>query len=541
MQTATPIFIPDLSPHLDKIKAENEAKRFILDLKNIMTPVAPFPASEMTDAAREERLEKAKNDFWFFDKTYFPKSIYKSYFSPGWFHKQIIEFTYRRDKKIIVIAGPRDVAKTLHLKKRTWHMMMFGERELIGFGSEIMTTSYRFLTDTKFLLQNNERIKFDFNLQFMEESTEGIFLRSRTNPKGTFLIPFSAERSTKGAQRLMSRLDYFHVTDLENSTSSLTKDAIENRIDTLNEARTSLSDDGIGIWEGNNFDPDCAMNHLVEEKEKGILSENIEVYCYPAWETNRRPQSLWHTKYPAKSEEQMKDLMKPLDEYDWAGNFQTHPKKKSGNIFPKDNYREWDFIPKDLKSVTYTDPNCSLKTKGDTTAVTCLGWSPTVQKFYITTARCKSYSSSNDLLRDFLMMLKEFKELARIIDSAFDGNVAQESQWDNNIRNFARLSGFPFPPIAFKKYRVDDLSSPVEAEWKADKFLFPPGFIKTKEGKEYMKQTFAFSSKKAKKKDDAPDSLICAYTFLVEKGIAHATKSLGVEFHSVSQRQIHKI
>ena len=510
-------------------------------MKNIMTPVAPFPEKEMTDAAREERLQKAKDDFWFFDKTYFPKTIYKSYFAPGWFHKRLIEFTKRKDKKLIVIAGPRDVAKTLHLKKRTWHMMIFGERELIGFGSEIMTTAYRFLTDTKFLLQNNERIKHDFNLQFLEESTEGIFVRSRVNTKGTFLIPFSAERSTKGAQRLMSRLDYFHVTDLENNTSSLTKQSVQNRIDTVNEARTSLTDDGCGIWEGNNFDPDCAMNYLVEEKEKGLLSENFEVHCFPAWDQKRKPQSIWSIKYPAKSEAEMKDRMKPRDQYDWAGNFQCKPVKKSGEIFPDTFYKEWDFIPKDLKSVVYTDPNCSLKFKGDTTAITVLGWSASVQKFYVSVARCKSYSNSNDLLRDYLMILKEWKEISRIIDSAFDGNVAQESQWENNIRNFARISGFPFPAIAFKRYKVDDLSSPVEAEWKADKFLFPPGFSKTFEGKEYLKQLFSFSTKKEKKKDDAPDSLICAYTFLVDKGIAHASSSLGVQFKSVSQRQIHKI
>lgn len=68
---ANGIYIPDLTPHLEKIRAENEAKRVLLDSKNMMNPVSPFPEKEMTDAARELRLSKSKEDFWFFDKTYF--------------------------------------------------------------------------------------------------------------------------------------------------------------------------------------------------------------------------------------------------------------------------------------------------------------------------------------------------------------------------------------------------------------------------------------------------------------------------------------
>ena len=71
---------------------------------------------------------------------------------------------------------------------------------------------------------------------------------------------------------MFERLDYILITDYENETSTLKKDSVEKRIDRLNEMRTSLSQNGLLIWEGNNFHVDCAMNKLFEEEEKGILS-----------------------------------------------------------------------------------------------------------------------------------------------------------------------------------------------------------------------------------------------------------------------------
>jgi hypothetical protein len=537
------IYIPDLTPHLEKIRAENEAKQKADELIKLMAPAPPFPEKELTQQARKERLEKSKNDFWFWDKTYFPKTYYPNYASPNKAHRDFVDITNLKDGKAHIIIGSRKIAKTSTLKKKFIYDFLHGIRRNMAAGSEVLDPAQNFLLDMIYFLTTNERITYDYNLEFLEQSTEKIYARSEANPKGTFVDALSMERSAKGRSRgLILRYDYIFLTDWENMTSSLSREAVEKRIDKINEMRTSLSDDGVLIAEGNNFDPDCAQNFLVNEEDKGLLSENFVLHLYPAYDEKRKGRkSVWFSRYPALSEAQMKEMMKPKDEYDWLGNFQCKPIKRSGEIFPQEFYQEWDFLPKDLKSVVYTDPNCSLKHKGDTTAITVLGWSPSVQKFFISNARCKSYASSNDLLRDYLMLLKEFKDVARIIDSAFDGNVAQESQWENNIRNFARLSGFPFPAIAFKRYKVDDLSSPVEAEWKASKFLFPPGFSKTPEGKEYVKQLFSFSTKKDKKKDDAPDSLICAYTFLVDKGIAHASSSLGVQFKSVSQRQIHRI
>lgn len=508
------------------------------ELQALLKSVDPFTPEECTAEARSERLAKCRKNFWAFDAVYFPKEMYEAYFPASKFHKEIISLSDLKDKKAHIIAGPREFAKTAMLKKKFVYDFLFGRRRYMAIGSETIDPAVSAIKDILYFLTTNDRILFDFDLNWHEASSEKLFATSIENPKGTYIDALSAERSARGKQRgFFQRLDYILVTDFENLTVSLTPEAVEKRIQRLNEMRTSLSDSGTLIWEGNNFDPDCAMNYLFKEQELGILSENFAMHRYKAWDK----KSLWTEKYPAKTEEEMKKLCKPKDAYDWAGNFQQEPKKKSGDIFPDNHYNEWKDLPKDLRAVIYADPNCSLKSKGDTTAIPCLAFSADTQIYYITTARCRSYSDPNELISDLLTMRTQ-QTIAgvRIRGLAFDGSVAQESQWTANVANYSRLKNIPVPFIDYKRYKVDELSKNAESLWKSDKILFPPGFIKTEEGKRFCTQVFSFISKKAKRKDDAPDALICALEYLYECGISPNTSG-PPEYHSISKRRITSI
>lgn len=559
----TKIFLPNITPKIkdsfkerdEQIARDNERlrkeelARKQEELSKLFAPVPPFPAKLLTEEAKQSRLQKSIQNFWSWDKIYFPPEYYPDYSKPGKFHQELVSLTELHDKKAHIVIGSRIVAKTSTFKKKFIYDFLHGKRRNMGFGQETVTPAENFLLDIIHFLQTNERILFDYQIEWLEESKDKLFARSNVNPKGTYVDPLSLERSSRGRSRgIVLRYDYIFVTDWENATSSLTKEAAEERIDKLNEMRGSLSDNGTCIAEGNNFDPDCAQNILLNEYEKGILSENFEMHLYPAWDDKRpgKYKSIWYSRYPAKSESELKVMMKPKDQHDWNGNYQTRPTKKSGDHFPDSFYHEWGTasgveLPADLKAVLYVDPNISLKGKGDTTAIPCFGFSAKLQKYFITAARCRSYFDSSELLKDLLTLKKQEEDRSiSVIAVGMDGNVTQESIWENNILQFTRLTGFPFPYILYKKYKVDDLVTSVEGEYKKDKFYFPPGFSQTEEGKEFLKQFFTFTTKKAKKKDDAPDSLICAYTLLLELGISF-TVSSDVEWHSVSNRQIHKI
>lgn len=500
------------------------------ELKKLLQPVKAFPDSELTEVAKNKRLKKASKEFWFFDKTYFPPEIYEDYAAPSFFHKDIISIASLKDKKAHVFHGPRDGGKTITMKKYIIWAFLFGKRKLMAVASQTLTTPHAFLLDVIYLVDTNERIAADFSnsageseLFWSEKSTERLYARSRWNPQGTFVSTISEGRSARGLQRMLSRPDFIYVTDFENLESSFTNEAIEKRLDRLNEMRTTLSQSGTLLWEGNNFDVDCAMNRIRTDSERNILTEEYVFHHHPAWSESRKEKNFWPAKYKAQTLEELKKIIQPKDEYDWLGNYQGTPEARSGEIFPNQHFNTFRLsdIPKDVIAVVYVDQNLSLKRKGDTTAITCFGFSPSSQKYYVPKIRCKSYDVSNDLLTDLLEVFFGFDKRLDNACIGMDGNVSQESVWTNNITNFTIITGYPYPYVVFKRYNVDNLATPVEDLYKQGVILFEENISKTEEGKTYLKQFHNFRLKKANKKDDAPDSLICAYTLLSELGYAY--------------------
>jgi phage terminase large subunit len=194
---------------------------------------------------------------------------------------------------------------------------------------------------------------------------------------------------------------------------------------------------------------------------------------------------------------------------------------QTGTIFIKDFYDEYDVLPRDIKSIIYVDPNLALKSQGDTTAITHLGYSASTDKYYIVNAISQSFSDSSELLNEVANC-----KLSFTVGIAFDGNVTQESTWSNLVKAWSKNHDTPYFPIDYKRYRVDDLSKNIQLAWNEKRILFPPNFRTSTNGKIYTGQLFSFTSKKAGHLDDAPDSLICAFEYLHERKIATLVKAL---------------
>jgi len=543
------IFLADdiiLSQIEDELRSQREQEQHDLILE-ASSKIAAFSPGQMTVKATEARIEKTNNNFWLWDSTYFPSKLISDYAKPGFFHKELIALTDLQDKKVHLVMGPRLTAKTSTLKRKFIFDFLNAHRKYMGFGSGTLRAPKGFMVDVYNFIKTNKRIQHDYSINWGKISEEGLHVvtnRSK-NKEGCYIEPLSEERSTRGASKnLIDRYDFILFTDLENETSPLSEDSVRKRIDRINEMRLSLEPWGTLLAEGNNFKPETAMNTLKTEKEEGVLSKNFEVHVYPAWDASRpgKAKSIWHSKYPAKTEEEMKNFLQPEDEYDWAGNFQQKPKPRGSDIFPEEYYQEWEALPSDIKTVIYTDPNLSKKKKGDTTTTGAMGFSPSQLKFYILPGViCKPYSDPNDLLGDTLELRQELKEkniYSRGI--GFDGNVSQESHWTYHVRAFSREKGFPVPPIEYLKYSADALTKNAEKIFKNLDVFFPPGFKETENGQNFLKQFHSFRGKKAGKKDDAPDWFICIIEFLHELKLVHHNSHFNLKdsFISISSRDI---
>jgi len=540
-----------------QILEKEDSERKQRELQELLRPVPPFVGDDATPQAKRLRLERSRKEYWYWDETYFPPSMYSDYSTPGQFHRTLCEIRTLQDKIAHVIHGPRAFGKTGTFKKGFVYDLLHGNRRFMLMGGETLTPAANSLRDIVMFLDTNDRIKNDYEIIWHQANEDTLFLQTSENPKGTYVSAISLERSSKGLQRnFFLRPDLAYLTDIESATSSLTFDSIALRIERINEIRTSLADNGTLIWEGNNFDLRCAMNHLVKEHERGILSPYFKLHIFPAWTNpatlngidSPSPShqgegwegygSLWPERYPASTEAELRAQCKPKDEYDWLGNFQGTPRIKSGDIFSDTYYQEWIELPNDLKGVIYTDPNCSLKGQGNTTACTALAWSPSTMCYYIFGILCKSYSDSDKLLMDVLTLRSLNTDHVSGLHLALDGNVTQESTWTNHIRNFVRIHKFPFPIIHYKRYKVDDITKGAQTAYQTGKIFFPPNFRTLPEGKSYTDQLFAFRGKKANKEDDAPDSLISAFEFLHEVFHPSVSGTDGDDIHILSTRTL---
>lgn len=473
------------------------------NLRKMIETVTPFPKSEMTKKMRMERREASK-DFWKFDKIYFPPDAYSGgYSKPAAFHKKL--FKHTNEPGVHIELGSRKMGKTATLKKAfVWHVLQ-GHFTLAATLSSTLPTSRNILEDIRMLL-DSERIRNDFEPDFSESNADQFTVRIPGIKGFTRVIALSGGRSARGATFGFNRVKYILVDDLETRESSLGEDQVIERINFLREAFQSLETNGTMTVLGNNFDERCALNRLKIEFENNLLPARWKVYVYPAW---NRGFPLWRNRYPAKSEDELRKTLDVSDMGEWLGDFQQKPSPPDGLIFKRNNLQFYDKLPKDARGVVYCDPNLAKKGRGDSTAIVSMLYSVKTEKYYVTHYRCRSFADSNILL-DAVLDVYNIRHRAL----GFDGNVSQESTWTNNIRNYCRIKQTPFPYVEYYKFKVDDLAKNIQSVFSENRVLFNPDYKDTEEAERFFGQLFAFSGKRANKKDDAPDALISAFEML---------------------------
>ncbi|GIV82217.1 MAG: hypothetical protein KatS3mg051_1571 [Anaerolineae bacterium] len=187
-----------------------------------------------------------------------------------------------------------------------------------------------------------------------------------------------------------------------------------------------------------------------------------------------------------------------------------------GLLFRREWYQEWRELPPDVRGVVYCDPNLSMRLQGDTTAIVHLLYSVRTGYYYVAEAVCRPFARADELLREVLRMRRSGLTMA----VGFDGHVSQESHWTEHVRAFCRAEGIAFPQIEYCRYNVDALAKSLQLVMSEGRLFFPPGFDRTSEGARFLEQLWAFEGKKAGRKDDAPDALICAMELIAGRRIA---------------------
>jgi PBSX family phage terminase large subunit len=187
--------------------------------------------------------------------------------------------------------------------------------------------------------------------------------------------------------------------------------------------------------------------------------------------------------------------------------------KAIGIIFNKKYYQE-EQATSGIAGVIYCDPNIGIKEQADTTAIVKLGYDYNKELFYVVDAFVERVS-------DVTLTLDRIIDMAdnNFRDICFDGTMTQEGTWTNIIRN-SRYDKLLSPRVEYRRYKIDECAKTIQFLYNSGKIRFPVDFGKTKHGEKFLEQMYRFKGKrwtKSDQKDDAPDALIGAIMFAVEK------------------------
>jgi len=486
--------------------------------KRFSAPIDTF--DDNSKAARDKRVEKAIEDFLYFDETYFPKSMFRQgWYPPGFLHFTMLQKTL--EKGIHWFGAHRSLAKSVYLLKIRLWWFLSGKANSGGIVKENKSKSMKFVRAMANVIRTNGRLKADFGITIDTLNDDILVFKCNTNDGYCSYVPYSLDAGARGDSQVdLERLDFIDGDDLETTKQKFSEESNQKKLLKIREAYRSARDNASMIILGNNLHPKCLFNKLKINQEKGVTSDLIEILAFPAWSNKRTAAvdylgSVWYKKYPAESEEEMREMMNVDGDVEWA-EAKCEPILKSGHVFPAQYLKTYfeNELPADAFGPAFCDPNLSQKGLGDTTGMGAILYSRTNDLYYVYKPRCLSFSSSNDLLTEYLKM---FDGKIRLM--AMDGNVSQESNWANNIRNFVAIKGVPMPPIMFCKYNVDMISLHLSSIYKQGKLRFPAEYLQTDEGITAMEQFHTFGSKKESGKDDFPDCLISCYQFAIENGM----------------------
>lgn len=472
-----------------------------LRLRESFVDAAAWPEAERSQECIDRRRKRCDDNFWAWDETYFPAELYKGgKATPGLLQRRVVEHAKRPGIQLVI--GPRKHGKTVTAKKYLAWALVTGRISVAGTYCETLPKASAMLDDIQWLLQN-ARVAHDYQVAVLESNADQLRARIGRNELVT-VAAFSEGRSVRGYVAGFSRPQFLLADDIETLDSSFTQPAVDGRIRRLGETYQSLDEGGTVLVLANNFRRESAVNRLLTESEQGLLPERWNVHHYAAW---HRGRPIWPSRFPATSEDALRALVGAYDDADWMGNYQGRPQPPAGYIFRREFVQFATEIPKDARGVVFVDPNLSKKSKGDTTGIARLRYSPTTELYYL--GGCaRSFSSAGELLESALDLLDGWSS-----QLGMDGNVSQESHWSQHIRSWCRIHKRPFPPVHFKRYHVDQIAGNLHKLWIDGLVRLEPSMANSAA----LEQLIAFTSKAAGNKDDFPDAAISAAQMLNER------------------------
>jgi predicted phage terminase large subunit-like protein len=420
---------------------------------------------KLADKDRDKRIAKAKEDFYFAVKTYFPHHISKVETS------NFRKYLYKEYKNILAnkkatVEAYRGAAKTTLVSRLLplYLMPIKKEKRHTVIVSSTLEVAKETLDFIKTELEDNENLISDFEIQKGDvwNSEEIIFISGGVKFR---IKVYGAGTKIRGANWLGFRPDLIIGDDIENDENVESKNQRDKLykwfIKAIMKLPSRQSRDYNIILVGTKLHHDSLLSRLQGRSDFFSLRFPL-VLEFPQNIDNIDKKNIKKTDIKGmKLDDETLDKLELLKEYledkdSFMSEFQNEPLSKDGLTF---NYTTFETAPICDAYFVGIDPALG-KSKGDYFAITILGYSSSYKKYFATT---KMYKIKATLMIDKIITLYvDLLRYQRPLKIAIEEVQFQEF-FKDTLSDKAKEMGLFLPIVPLrnniaKELRIDSIS-----------------------------------------------------------------------------------
>lgn len=451
---------------------------------------------------KNRRIEKARKDYGFFVKTYFPDV---ARCECGKFQVDAAEFILKNKNTRAVFEWARGHAKSTHMgvlvplwlkiqKVQQFHTMV-----LISKSED---SAVRLLADLQSQLAYNEMYIHDFGKQIKEGCwAEGEFL---TND-GCFFTALGRGQSPRGLKNNSRRPDYIIIDDLDDDELVRNPKRVSDVTEWVLTALFGTMEAGRGrfIMVGNRIAKNSVLSKVIERP--GVHHTVVNML-------NNKGLPSWKENYSLAEIEELRDMM---GERNFQKEYMNNPVVE-GAIFTQKNIRYGKMLRlKEYKQlICYTDPSFKNSATADYKATMLVGKTPDGH-FHLIKAFADQTSVTQMIAWHYEIM--DFVNGRVPVMYYMESNFMQDLMLDE-FRKVGDTVGHHVPILGDKRKKPDKF-----ARIEAMQPLFERNLVlfneeeKDSQGMKILTEQMLMFQRGSRTHDDAPDALESAIWMLSQR------------------------
>jgi predicted phage terminase large subunit-like protein len=310
---------------------------------------------------RAERIARARKDYDFFVKTYFPH-LAKS--PSAAFHIEAANFIRRTPDACCAFKWPRGHAKSTHMGVfiPMWLLIQDSARPLVMLlVSKSEDAADRLLADLQAELQFNDIYQTDFNVRAKSDSwSQGEFKLKN----GSFFMSLGRGQTPRGVKERGERPNYILIDDIDDDELVLNEKRVRKATEWCLSALFGTMDMGRGrfVIVGNVIAKTSILNLVAAQPDFHVTQVNaLDSHGRPAWSENF-------------TLDEIKKIRRRMGERMFQREYMNNPLTE-GAIFQRRHLRYGPVLPlaRYRSLVSYTDPSFKDSSKNDYKATALTG------------------------------------------------------------------------------------------------------------------------------------------------------------------------